>query len=93
MKNIKAVLTVYNSRRDMYGNVYYAMVLHDGSGKTYGFGTGYAPNLHWSDTEKLGWYTEKSELPIREFNRMIKKWPHLGSDGKEIIRNLLGGSQ
>ena len=93
MKSIKAILTVINSRGDMYGNRYWAMYLTRADGKLLGFGSGYAPNLSWRDTQKLGWHVENHELPIREFNRRTKGWPYIGSDSEEMIRNLKRGAK
>ena len=92
---MKAVLTIYNSRRDMYGNVYHAVSLHSqatqpAEGATLN-GTIAAENVDTRDCrEVLDWYIERRELPIREYNRMVKGWPHLGCRWSEIKAHLPG---
>lgn len=88
---MKAVLTIYNSRRDMYGNVYYAVSLHSYGGEPVN-GTISADNVSTRDCrEVLDWYVERQELPIRQFNRATKDWPYFGCGWEDIRRNLEAG--
>ena len=88
---MKAVLTIYNSRRDTFGNVYYAVRLHERKGKAEARGTIGADNVSTIDCrEVLDWYIERQELPVREFNRFTKGWPHLGCCWDEIKAALVG---
>lgn len=81
---INAILTIYNSRRDIYGNVYHAVELTD-DGHTLGHGTISADNIDTRDCrERLFWYIQRQELPIRQYNRMTKNWPHLGCSWEDI---------
>ena len=87
---INGVLTIYHSRRDMYGNVYYAVSLANDRFEVVARGTIAADNVDTRDCrESLGWYTERREMPIRDYNRMVKKWPHYGCTWKEIKRHLV----
>ena len=87
---MKAVLTIYNSRCDKFGNVYYAVRLHGQKDRAEVCGTISADNVSTIDCrEVLDWYIERQELPIREFNRLTKGWPHLGCCWDEIKAALV----
>lgn len=90
MKRVNAILSVINSRSDIYGNRYWAMSLRHISGKMLGAGTVCADNVPWFISEGLGWHVERHELPIREFNRVTKGWSHAGCGIGEIVKNLSG---
>ena len=94
---MEAILTIYNSRRDIYGNVYHAVSLHSQATPPAADailqGAISADNVSTLDCrEKLDWYIERQELPIREYNRMVKGWLHLGCTWPEIKAKLLGGA-
>jgi hypothetical protein len=87
--------TIYYSRRDIYGNVYWAMAVERASdGKTaHGTISGGESNCTWA----LRALAEKHEaeekhtvheLPIRQYNRMVKDWPYIGCTDDEIIPNI-----
>lgn len=81
---MKAILTIYNSKRDTYGNVYYAVSLHDYGGPSV-TGLIQPDNVSTRDCrECLDWYIERQELPIRAFNSLTKDWPYLGCTWPEI---------
>lgn len=85
---INAFLTIYNSRRDVYGNVYYAVELTD-EGRTLGHGLISADNISTIDCrERLLWHIQRQELPIRQYNRMVKDWPYIGCTWNDIEANL-----
>lgn len=41
--------------------------------------------------EQLGWHIERVEMPIRDYNRLVKVWPHYGCGWDEIRSNLVKG--
>lgn len=85
------LLTIYKSRRDQNGNVYYAVELSD-KGSLIKHGTIAANNVQSLDCrENLKWETVEKELPIREFNRMVKGWEYLGCSWEDIKANLVSG--
>ncbi len=89
---INGVLTIYHSRRDMYGNVYYAVSLSNDRFDVVARGTIAADNVDTRDCrEQLGWHIERVEMPIRDYNRMVKTWPHYGCGWDEIKSNLVKG--
>ena len=89
---INGILTIYNSRRDIYGNVYYAVSLADANFDTVARGTIGADNIDTRDCrEQLSWHIERVELPIRAYNRMVKTLPYFGCGWNEIKTHLLKG--
>lgn len=89
---LNGVLTIYHSRRNMYGNVYYAVSLADANFNVVAHGTIAPNNVDPRDCrEHLGWHIERVEMPIREFNRMVKNLPHFGCLWGEIKTHLLKG--
>ncbi len=92
---IKALLEVIYSKRDMYGNCYWAGQLTETStGKVVSFTisggegniTGAASVLYGFGSQ--AWTTMETMLPIREFNRLTKKWPYFGCPPEEIAGNI-----
>ena len=81
------LLTIYNSKRDIYGNCYWACKLtHLGTDLSQG--TLDANNLQTTRLRELGIeYTER-ELPIRDFNRLTKGWQYLGCQWGMISERL-----
>lgn len=89
---INGVLTIYHSRRDRYGNVYYAVSLANDRFDVVARGTIAADNVNTLECrEQLGWHIERVEMPIRDYNRMVKKWPHYGCGWDAIKSNLVKG--
>lgn len=80
-------LIIYNSRRDRYGNVYYAVALeyHEQHIR----GTIAADNISTRACRQRQLRIERYELPIRKFNALTKSWPHFGCTWEEIIANLV----
>jgi len=86
---INGFLTIYNSRADMYGNRYWALLLFNPDTGHEAHGTISAENVQTQEArEVLKWHITRTELPIREFNRLTKKWPHLGCQW-DTMRDLL----
>lgn len=86
---MKAILTLYNSRRDVYGNCYYAVEACTEKGKS-ARGTISAPNIDTRDCrENLKWWVTQQELPIREFTRFTRGMEHIGCTWEDIKANLL----
>ena len=87
---MNAILTVYNSRLDTYGNCYWAVQLENED--SHCIGTIGANNVRTLECrETLGWLVVYRELPIKEFNQMVKNAPYFGSSWDEIKANLQGG--
>lgn len=94
---IKAALECINSKRDRAGNCYWAFRYTDNETGLQVCGTvsGGESNIsgmlrHIATTCKDGmtdWdsvhYT-RQEMPIREFDRMVKDWPHAGCLPEEL---------
>jgi len=89
---IKAILIIYNSKRDINGNCYWAFRYVDtlSGNVTEGSISGGESNvtesikylnLNWDSC----WLINK-ELPIREFNSTTKSWKHAGCLPEEIAK-------
>jgi hypothetical protein len=86
---MSAVLTIFNSKPDTYGNTYYAVRLHSHDGEPVE-GKIQPDNVSTRDCrEVLNWYIERQALPIREFNRLVKGWQYLGCTWEDIRAQLL----
>lgn len=93
---IKYTLEILNSKSDIYGNRYFAMVVtrtSDGA-TAHGNISGGESNctsaiMNLSGGEWGHFTYTRSELPIREFKRMTKYWPYLGCTPKEINPNIV----
>ena len=83
---IKIIVDVYNSKLDRNGNTYWAYVVTDVrsgntvTGKLGGSARGVAAGI----MRKLGYeweevHTTEHELPVREFDRLVKSWPYRDS--------------
>lgn len=90
---IIATLTAINSRRDVYGNCYWAFTYLDhATGKTVrGTISGGESNvrsimfeLNGGKWEGVDIAFQVNELPIREFNRLTKGWAYAGCTPKEL---------
>lgn len=98
-------LTCINSRADIYGNRYFAFTYFDAETGKEARGTvcGGESNVRQIMFEMNGGSWEPRsisfaayELPIREFNRLTKGWPHAGCTGVELvasIRSQIGGGK
>lgn len=81
------LLTIYNSKRDIYGNCYWACKLtHLGTDLSQG--TLDANNVQTTRLRELGIEYTTQELPIREFNRLTKGWQYLGCQWEMISERL-----
>jgi hypothetical protein len=94
-KPIGYILTVYNSKADMYGNRYYSMQVTRTSDEASGKGTisGGESNCTYAirklaESENVGYYNSIQELPIREYNRLVKGWEYIGCTEDQIIPNI-----
>lgn len=92
---IKANLDIYYSKRDKYGNVYFAAtVTSTETGRSVsGRITGGEGNLRAAMAELYGfgsgsWHTTEQMLLIRDFDRLVKQWPYLGCAPKDIAKNV-----
>ncbi len=96
-KVARYAVTIYTSKRDMYGNAYGAVEVTDlKREKTARGNIGSAWQnarsiyRHWDvpgDFDRSLIFYEK-ELPIREFNALTKGWPYIGSQPEEMAANL-----
>jgi hypothetical protein len=80
---IKLIVDVYNSRIDRNGNTYWAFGLRDTqTGKSLAFKEGGSGSnatywlSHELDYEWEDLHTTEHELPVRQFERMVKTWPY-----------------
>lgn len=92
-------LVIYNSRQDKFGNCYWAFQItaagtrwsvqatSSGSGNNIRQAELYLRG-RWPETGEPRWYITEQELPIRKFDRMVKKWPHAGCGGDEILEYI-----
>ena len=90
---IYATLEIINSRADIYGNRYWAFRYtdHDSGNSVEGTISGGESNinairLHMGrvDGWDAGINTRRTELKIREFNRLTKDWPHAGCNPEDL---------
>ena len=84
------MLTIYNSKSDMYGNRYFAFEFEDfiTDKKVVGKGP-HDSNIssalsYLKDKDSI--ITSSKELPIREFNRMFKDAPRAGTSPEDIAK-------
>lgn len=96
-------VTLYNSRRDIYGNCYWFFSAVDtASGKSFSGSTGscgesnirmaeYEIRQRWPSAREGRWYVVNVELPIREFNRRVKGLPHVGCNPADILKAIKRG--
>lgn len=96
---LKYVLTAYNSRRDTNGNCYWAFSYRDVATdrQVHGTVSGGQSNIEgirmylnggaWPPLGDYHWTV--IELPIREFNRMTKDWPHAGCAPEDLAAWIL----
>jgi hypothetical protein len=95
MKNL--TLNIIYSRRDTYGNCYFAFeAFNPETGKTArGTISGGESNIRGAELELRGrwpargeprWYVIESPLPVREFNRTTKGWEYAGCTPAELLQ-------
>jgi hypothetical protein len=84
MAQIKAYLDCINSRADTYGNRYWAFRYTDTETGNTVVGTVSGGESNITCVTRIMGYEWKNviftrhELPIREFDRLTKTWPHAG---------------
>jgi hypothetical protein len=89
-------MQIINSRRDIYGNCYFAGVYTDGrtdqsvsaaisGGESNARATARLLGERWGGRIMI----IDKEVPIREFDRWTKTIPHAGCTPEEIARNLV----
>jgi hypothetical protein len=89
---IKGIMEIINSKRDTYGNCYYAFRYTDANSGQEVVGTisGGESNVYAAKRYLAEDANEiraiYSELPIRQFNRLTKDWKHAGCPPEEIAR-------
>lgn len=71
------LLTIYNSKRDTYGNTYWAFQLTQGW-KTLANGTVASNNFNTRELREAGIEYVYQELPVREFKQLTKDWQYCG---------------
>jgi hypothetical protein len=102
MTPIRGILKIINSKPDIYGNSYYAfeytntMTQHTIRATSSGGHSNIAGipfYLHDRTWEPRDIFIEAAELKIREFNRLVKNWPHAGclpEDLADYIKTPVG---
>lgn len=102
MENI--TLNIINSKRDIYGNCYYAFTAfnHETQKTVNGISNGGDSNIRYSEFELRGrwpntgekrWCINYFELPIRKFNQLVKGWPYAGCMPKQIFEFIKNGTK
>jgi hypothetical protein len=95
---IKASLEALYSKRDIYGNCYWAFryMDHESGKQVVGTISGGEGNIHAAiypfGLEAPEVHYTVAELPIREFNRLTKPWAYAGCPPKDIatyIKDML----
>ena len=91
---LKSTLTAINSKRDKNGNCYWALrwLDHETGKVVEGTVSGGESNINgirrcWNpklDDWDRSILFQKQELPIREFNRLVKNMPHAGCRPKDL---------
>ena len=88
---IQILIHAVHSKRDSYGNVYWAAYVTEvATGKTVAFTVcGGESNIRGIAFERSGewkndYYFTVSELPIRQFNKQTKNLPYGGCTPKEL---------
>jgi hypothetical protein len=93
--SIEIVAHVINSKMDVNGNCYFVAELTRVSDNAFARGhvDGGSGHLEYALKQWFGSWDKilvtEEELPIREFNRMVKNWPYLGCTYDEIKANVL----
>ena len=82
------LLTIYSSRPDMYGNTYHAIRLTDFN-KVLSSGKISADNVNTYDCHDMKIEVCNVQLPIRDFDRLVKDWEHLGCHWEEMKKHVI----
>ena len=82
------LLTIYNSKRDINGNVYWAFQLTH-FGKILVNGTVASNNFNTRDLHEKGIEYVYQELPVREFNRLTKDWQYCRCKWEDIRQHIM----
>ena len=82
------LLTIYNSKRDYYGNRYWAYEFSN-LGKTISKGKIDADNFPTLELRAMGIEYTHIELPIREFNRFTKNLEYHGCHWEDIRKHII----
>ncbi len=88
---IKAILTVYNSKRDRNGNTYWAFRWTDtktgmqATGRIAGGESNVTPVVRHMGLDWENVYYTRQQLGKREFRELTKDWPYAGCTMAEII--------
>lgn len=91
---IKYHALIINSKCDIYGNRYFSMIVTNNlTGKiAKGKISGGESNCTYAMRQLSGNWEEFSydtkEMPIREYNRLVKDFPYIGCTQDEIIKNV-----
>lgn len=95
---ISVIANIINSRRDIYGNCYYAMTVTNTltGASAHGTISGGESNCTYAIRKLVEFYFPETEyqyytkeLPIREYNRLVKDWQYIGCTPEEINKNIL----
>lgn len=82
------LLTIYNSKRDTYGNRYWAFQLTH-FGKILANGTVSANNFNPRNLHENGIEYVFQELPVREFKQLTKDWQYAGCKWEDIRQHIM----
>lgn len=82
------VLTVYNSKPDIYGNRYWAYRLTD-FGRTISRGKIDTNSIDREELRVKGSEYTHIELPIRDFNRFTKNFEYPGCHWEDIRKHII----
>jgi hypothetical protein len=87
-----ATVHIYHSKRDTYGNAYWAMtyVDHMTGARVYGRVSGGRSNITWAFPDA---HHCDTQLGIREFKQTTKDWGHAGCTCTELQAYVQKGLQ
>lgn len=91
---LTATLNIFNSKRDLNGNCYWAFefVDHETGVKVQGTGDteSNVSSITWEWSEPREWcrsiMVNRQELGIREFNRLTKHWEYAGCGSADLAK-------
>lgn len=81
------LITILNSKTDINGNRYWAVELSH-LGTIISVGSIGCDNINVNELWARGVEVCREEMPIREFNRLTKKYKYIGSQWEEIRDHL-----
>ncbi|MCB0743276.1 MAG: hypothetical protein KDC67_05185 [Ignavibacteriae bacterium] len=82
------LLTIYSSKRDTYGNTYYAFQLTH-LGKILANGVIDGDNFRKHHLHINGIEYVYQELPVREFKQLTKNWKYCGCNWEDIRQHIM----